>query len=207
MRPWWLQKTLKSLVLLFLLMVHKNLFLSIIWMRNRDQVAEWWAGSRVLGPIKLSSTMSDFSISSPLPVWVLRYTWLCISQYMLRSDFSLPSSHPPPRPLSLSHWGPPGGTHHLPSQTQSQTSWSWASMRELVWGPEGPFLSTWVGVGLAGLQQSLEMWVSAQLTRLGQGVYLQRQGRWPFFTKDETWKASLRFHGYSSHSFQGKIAP
>ena len=92
MRPWWLQKTLKSLVLLFLLMVHKNLFLSIIWMRNRDQVAEWWAGSRVLGPIKLSSTMSDFSISSPLPVWVLRYTWLCISQYMLRSDFSLPSS-------------------------------------------------------------------------------------------------------------------
>ena len=60
-----MQKTLKSLVLRFLLLVHKDLFLSIIWMRNRDQVAEWWAGSRVLGPIKLSSTMSDFSISTP----------------------------------------------------------------------------------------------------------------------------------------------
>lgn len=60
-----MQKTLKSLVLLFLLLVHKDLFLSIIWMRHRDQVAGWWAGSRVWGPIKLSSTMSGFSISAP----------------------------------------------------------------------------------------------------------------------------------------------
>lgn len=51
-----------------------------------------------------------------------------------------------------------------------------SSPPELVWGGQG----------------SPESGVSARLTKLGQGAYLQRQGRWPSFLKDETFKAGFK---------------
>ena len=77
-------------------------------MRSRDQVAEWWASSGVMGPIKLSGTMSDLSICISAP---------CVgsgqvgSQILLVLHLPLPavlrflpppsSLLPPPRPPSV----------------------------------------------------------------------------------------------------------
>lgn len=108
------------------------------------------------------------------------------------SDFSLPSSHPPPS-LSPTE-DPPGGSRHptadlVPDLMELRLSGrvsgelrgclgsrgALSSPPELVWGGQG----------------SPESGVSARLTKLGQGVYLQRQGRWPSFLKNETFRAGL----------------
>lgn len=148
-------------------------------------MAEWWASSGVMGPIKLSGTLSELSICISAP---------CVgsgqvgSQTLLVLHLPVPAVlrflPPPSLPLS-----PAEG--HLEAPTTSGTLGPRPPGAEVQWESwfgvqRGPFSLLGLGWGWQGSGRVLRCECQPGLTRLGQGVYLQRQGRWSFFTKDET---------------------